>query len=474
MNPATWSTGSYPLARPSSRPALEGPQAPLAAQEKAGTSYAGTSYAGARSARDATSAPGPLPTEPGPALAEPAPPPTEPAPTESGPALAKPVPAPTEPAPASMSAPGHAARALRAPASRTTAPARAAVLEASGTPHLAVVVPAYQPDTRLVGLVDDLHEALPGCRVLVVDDGSGPDYVAVFAQARAQGAVVVTHQVNSGKGQALRTGLARAATTWPGADVVCADADGQHTPADIRAVATRVRTTGHMTLGVRRFTGRVPLRSRVGNTATALLFAGATGWRLRDTQTGLRGFPAGELAWLQTVPGNRYEYELSQLLEAHERGLAVEEVEIATVYEPGNTSSHFRPVQDSARIYAPLLRFIGASLASFVIDWVGVVVLMALSGNLLTSVVVARIISGTANFFLNRRVFRAQAGTVGRTAVRYLGLALVLLAASYLMLRVLTGLGLGVGTAKVVGDGTVYVISYLAQRHLVFRRGHSG
>ena len=462
MNPTTWSTGSYPLAHPSSRPALEGPQAPLAAQEKAGTSYAG-----ARSARDAASTPGP-------ALAEPAPPPTEPAPTESGPALAKPVPAPTEPAPASMSAPGHAARALRAPASRTTAPARAAVLEASGTPRLAVVVPAYQPDARLVGLVDDLHEALPGCRVLVVDDGSGPDYVAVFAQARAQGAVVVTHQVNSGKGQALRTGLARAATTWPDADVVCADADGQHTPADIRAVATRVRTTGHMTLGVRRFTGRVPLRSKVGNTATALLFAGATGWRLRDTQTGLRGFPAGELAWLQTVPGNRYEYELSQLLEAHERGLAVEEVDIATVYEPGNTSSHFRPVQDSARIYAPLLRFIGASLASFVIDWVGVVVLMALSGNLLTSVVVARIISGTANFFLNRRVFRAQAGTVGRTAVRYLGLALVLLAASYLMLRVLTGLGLGVGTAKVVGDGTVYVISYLAQRHLVFRRGHSG
>ena len=461
MNPATWSTGSYPLARPSSRPALEEPQAPLAAQEKAGTSYAG-----ARSARDAASAPGP-------ALAEPAPPPTEPAPTESGPALAKPVPAPTEPAPASMSAPGHAARALRAPASRTTAPARAAVLEASGTPRLAVVVPAYQPDARLVGLVDDLHEALPGCRVLVVDDGSGPDYVAVFAQARAQGAVVVTHQVNNGKGQALRTGLARAATTWPGADVVCADADGQHTPADIRAVATRVRTTGHMTLGVRRFTGRVPLRSKVGNTATALLFAGATGWRLRDTQTGLRGFPAGELAWLQTVPGDRYEYELSQLLEAHERGLAVEEVEIATVYEPGNTSSHFRPVQDSARIYAPLLRFIGASLASFVIDWVGVVVLMALSGNLLTSVVVARIISGTANFFLNRRVFRAQAGTVGRTAVRYLGLALVLLAASYLMLRVLTGLGLGVGTAKIVGDGTVYVVSYLAQRHLVFRRGHS-
>ena len=450
MNPATWSTGSYPLARPSSRPALEGPQAPLAAQEKAGTSYAGTSYAGARSARDATSAPGPLPTEPGPALTEPGP-------------------LPTESAPASISAPGHAARALRAPASRTTAPARAAVLEASGTPRLAVVVPAYQPDARLVGLVDDLHEALPGCRVLVVDDGSGPDYVAVFAQARAQGAVVVTHQVNSGKGQALRTGLARAATTWPDADVVCADADGQHTPADIAAVARRVRETGRMTLGVRALTGPVPLRSRLGNRATALLFRGATGWRLRDTQTGLRGYPAGGLEWLLEVPGDRYEYELSALLRARELGMAVEEVEIATVYEPGNASSHFRPLQDSARIYAPLLRFTGASLASFVIDWVGVVVLHLLTGNLLTSVVGARLISGAANFFMNRRVFRAAPGTVGRTAVRYAVLALALVAASYLALAALTGIGIPLGVAKVVGDSAIYVASYAIQRRVVFR-----
>ena len=65
--------------------------------------------------------------------------------------------------------------------------------------------------------------------------------------------------------------------------MVCADADGQHTPADIAAVARRVRETGRMTLGVRALTGPVPLRSRLGNRATALLFRGATGWRLRDT-----------------------------------------------------------------------------------------------------------------------------------------------------------------------------------------------
>ncbi|SDM25433.1 glycosyltransferase [Actinomyces ruminicola] len=334
---------------------------------------------------------------------------------------------------------------------------------------LVVLIPAYRPDGRLPGLVTDLVRELPGCRVLVVDDGSGPEYAQVFRAASARGADVVGYGRNRGKGAALRTGLSRATELWPRADVVCADADGQHRPADIAAVARRVHATGHMALGVRRFTGPVPLRSRVGNGATALLFRLATGWRLGDTQTGLRGYPAGQTAWLADVPGERYEWELSVLLRAHDLGLEVEEVEIATVYEPGNASSHFRPLRDSARIYAPLLGFIGASLSAFVIDWIGVMVLHLLTGNLLASVVGARLVSGTANFFMNRRVFRAAPGTVCRTAVRYVALALALLAAGYVLLRVLTGIGVPLWLAKPLGDGLLYAVSYLVQRRAVFR-----
>lgn len=208
---------------------------------------------------------------------------------------------------------------------------------------------------------------------------------------------------------------------------------------------------------MREFTGSVPLRSRLGNNVTALLFRGATGWRLRDTRTGLRGYPAGDYDWMLEVAGNRYEYELSALLRARELGLEVEEIGIATVYEPGNASSHLRPLRDSARIYAAPLRFTGASLASFVIDWVGVMVPHLLTGSLLVGVVGARPVSGTANFFMNRRVFRAAPGTAGRTAVRYAAL------------RVLTGIGVPLGAAKVVGDGAIYVVGYPVQRRAVFR-----
>ena len=96
-------------------------------------------------------------------------------------------------------------------------------------------------------------------------------------------------------------------------------------------------------------------------------------------------------------------------------------------------------------------------------------VLHLLTGNLLTSVVGARLISGAANFFMNRRIFRAAPGTVGRTAVRYTALALALVAASYLALAALTGIGISLGIAKILGDSTIYVASYLIQRRVVFR-----
>ena len=111
----------------------------------------------------------------------------------------------------------------------------------------------------------------------------------------------------------------------------------------------------------------------------------------------------------------------------------------------------------------------GASLASFVIDWVGVMLIHALTGNLLVSVVGARLVSGTANFLMNRQVFRAAPGTMGRTAVRYVALAVGIMAASYVLLALLTGIGIPLGIAKIIGDAVMYLVSYSVQRRVVFR-----
>ena len=222
---------------------------------------------------------------------------------------------------------------------------------------MVVLIPSYEPDDALVEVVVGLRAALPQAEVLVVDDGSGPAYASVYRAAADAGATVVGYERNRGKGAALRSGFRWVIEHRPGEVVVCADSDGQHRVGDIVRVANAVRPGRMLVIGGRRFTGAVPPRSQVGNTATRHLFQLVTGLGLHDTQSGLRGYPYELLDWLLTIPGERFEYELSVLLAAAADGVEVKEIEIATVYDPHAYSSHFRTFVDSWRVYQPLLRY---------------------------------------------------------------------------------------------------------------------
>lgn len=336
------------------------------------------------------------------------------------------------------------------------------------------LIPAYEPDERLVTLVRDLRAARPELAVVVVDDGSGPAYAGVVEAARDAGATVLRHEVNLGKGRALRTGFQHVLDAHPGHGVVCADCDGQHTVADILRVADRADAgTAAMVLGFRQFTGRVPARSRFGNACTRWAFRAATRRTVKDTQTGLRAYPARMLPWLLTVRGDRFEYELVALLRAAQEDLAIEEVPIATVYLDGNSSSHFRPLVDSGRIYAPLLRFTLSSLLAFAVDAAALLVLVALTDSLLFSVVGARAISSTVNFLTNRGwVFRhGRRHPVARQAAAYWLLVGALGAAGYGGLWALTYLGVPLLLAKVGTDLVLFAVGFQVQRTAVFS-GH--
>ena len=325
-----------------------------------------------------------------------------------------------------------------------------------------VLIPAYEPGDTLVELVARLAHHT----VVLVDDGSGPAYAPIFARARALGAELVTLDRNSGKGHALKAGFAHIARRHPGRGVVCADSDGQHRPADIEAVARHAAASGAaMVLGVRRFTGRVPVRSRLGNGVTRVAFRLVTGLAVTDTQTGLRGYPARMLPWLARVPGDRFEYEQRLLLEAAREGLPVAEVEIATVYLGHNESSHFRPVRDSLRVYRPLLAFAMSSLLAFAVDTAVLLTLTALTGDLLPSAVAARLISATVNYAVNRTyVFGARTGK----PARYAALAAAVLAANLVLLETLASATGSVAAAKLLTEALLFLGGFLVQRLVVF------
>ena len=100
--------------------------------------------------------------------------------------------------------------------------------------NIAVLIPAYKPDRRLNQLVDDLLAAGFN-NLVVVDDGGGEPFREIFNDLLGK-ATVLVHEVNRGKGAALKTGLTHIMKT-PGVSVVTADSDGQHTPDDVKKIA---------------------------------------------------------------------------------------------------------------------------------------------------------------------------------------------------------------------------------------------
>jgi glycosyltransferase involved in cell wall biosynthesis len=141
----------------------------------------------------------------------------------------------------------------------------------------AAIIPAYNPDLKLIELTASLYKK--GVHnVIVVNDGSDERTKEIFAKLGAY-VTVLTHDSNLGKGAAIKTDL-KHADHLPGLQgVVVLDADGQHRPEDAICLLDQLKNTGSgLVLGVRRFDGRIPIRSLIENTITKYVFLPAN-WR---------------------------------------------------------------------------------------------------------------------------------------------------------------------------------------------------
>lgn len=351
--------------------------------------------------------------------------------------------------------------------------------------RIVVLIPAYKPGEALVNLSEELKDRGFN-QVVIVDDGSGVEFAPVFSKLEEAGCRVLRHDINRGKGRALKTGIEDIMCMGTALDgIVTADADGQHLVRDIVCVA-RMMTEWQNTivLGSRAFQGEVPLKSRMGNAITRNVFNFLSGQRIRDTQTGLRGLPYDALEDLLKLPGDRYEYEMNMLLEASRLCLKLKEIDIETVYINNNSGSHFNPLKDSWRIYKRILMFGASSMLAFLIDF-AVFTLMSLwvlpgvsnlaaDGKLLEVIfaaVPARIISSLVNFLVNRNVIfsKKKKDCLGRHLLGYYLLVAAILAVNILMITGLQILGLNVLVAKIITEAVLFFVSFFVQRRVIFK-----
>ena len=349
-----------------------------------------------------------------------------------------------------------------------------------------ILIPSLEPDGRLPAYIRELEQSGFG-RIVVVDDGSGDAYKPIFDEVSAiPRTAVLTHEVNKGKGVALKTGyqyiqgLNESLT-----GIITADSDGQHAVKDCVRLAEMLEENKQaLYLGSRDFNlPDIPPKSRSGNRITSTVFRALYGQWLPDTQTGLRAFRREELPFMLEVEGERYEYEMKVLIACSRARIPMIPVTIDTIYENGkNEGTHFHPVKDSWRIYKVILgsffKFMSSSLICTLIDQ-GLFNLLNLAvfangaakdGKIiLISTVIARVISSCTNFLLNWKYVFGQSRNPKRAFVRYVILSVGIMLGSWAGTWLLGKTGMSSTVAKLITDTLLYLVSFKMQQAWVFR-----
>lgn len=376
--------------------------------------------------------------------------------------------------------------------------------------NTAVILPVLNPDEKFTAFVKKLVES-NFKTIVVVNDGSAPEYTHFFEEADAfKEVTVLTHEVNKGKGAGLKTAFRFLHEFCSDIEVgITCDGDGQHTVESMNAcLAAYEKHPGSVIIGGRDFDSpNIPSRSRFGNKVSSVIYRFACGIKLKDTQTGLRVVPAEWFDAFSRLAGDRYEYETHMLIEVVNRKIPYEEVPIETIYIDDNATSHFNPLKDSTKIYLVVLKyffkFMFSSLASWVVDigvyWGTIAILTnawklnesivdstSLAGAIihhswnmniaavLIATLTSRVTSSIVNFIINRKVVFKDVSNVRKTATKYFTLAVCQMFLSFILVDLLAnGLihvtGFWNVVIKCIVDMCLFVFSYGIQRKWVFK-----
>ena len=231
---------------------------------------------------------------------------------------------------------------------------------------VSIVIPAFNEAESLEAVIKKITMLdLPGCEIIVVDDGStdGSSDVALKA-----GANVIRHPYNIGNGAAVKSGIRVAR----GRTIVLMDGDGQHQPQDIPKLLAETRDY-HMVVGARAKGSKLRFHRYAANMIYNWLASYVTQFNVRDLTSGFRALPRAEaLRFIDLLP-NTFSYPTTLTLAFLRSGLTVKYVPIQSLYRSGQSkislvSDGFRfllIITKIATLFAPFRIFLPVSVVCF-------------------------------------------------------------------------------------------------------------
>ncbi len=220
-------------------------------------------------------------------------------------------------------------------------------MEAAGSPAYSVVIPAYNEEEGIGGVIRQV-QSLPGdLELIIVDDGSTD---ATADRALAAGARVIRHRVNRGYGAALKTGIL--ASRAPA--VVITDADGTYPNERIPELVALLEDY-EMVVGAR--TGAsvaIPMIRRPAKWVLGRLANYLSESKIPDLNSGLRAFRRETiLRYLGLLPSG-FSFTTTITLAMHVNELTVAYLPID--YHARSGRSKIRPIQDTLNFAALIVR----------------------------------------------------------------------------------------------------------------------
>ncbi len=209
-----------------------------------------------------------------------------------------------------------------------------------------VVIPCKNLESEVGEVVRGVLGLDLGLDVVVINDGSTD---GTSAAAEAAGAHVLEHEVNLGKGAALKTGFEYAVAKGYDA-VVTMDGDGQHDPSAIPDFLDALETSdADIIVGTRMHAvGEMPKLRIWTNRTTSRIVSLITRQNIPDSQSGYRLIKIRVLRDIVTsFVTTRYDTESELLIRAARRGYRTAAVAITSIYT--GAVSHINPIVDTLR-----------------------------------------------------------------------------------------------------------------------------